>query len=124
MMETERVSETSELCSYVSDDRAKTDFVTPVSDDGHRENFRNVGVSFVTIFDDEVSEKSDSCKKYIFLMMWLLCCEYTNYLTCFGLSTPSSEVSSTLIGSTIHIRNIQVSQEGGQYSRRSWYRSF
>lgn len=35
-------------------------------------------------------------------------CEYTNYLTRFGKSWPSSEVPSTLIGSTVYIHNIRV----------------
>jgi hypothetical protein len=70
-------------------------FLTLISDDGHRESFRNVGVWFVTIFNDVISKTSDSCRKYIFRKMWLvLCCGYTNYLTCFVLSRPSSKVSS------------------------------
>jgi hypothetical protein len=35
-------------------------------------------------------------------------CEYTDFLTCFGLSLPSSEVSSTLTGNAIHIHNTHV----------------
>jgi hypothetical protein len=46
------------------------------------------------------------CKKYIFLQMWLVYCEYTNYPTCFGLSWPSSEVSSTLIRNTTYLQYV------------------
>jgi hypothetical protein len=40
--------------------------------------------------------------------MWLISCEYTNYVTCLGLSCPSSEVSSLLIRNTVHIRSTYV----------------
>jgi hypothetical protein len=44
----------------------------------------------------------------IFLQISLVHYEHTNYLTCFGVSWQSSDVSSTLIGSTVRIRNAYV----------------